>query len=130
MDAKSCCNCIAWVFKSSAREALVSKQVRLMLAASANGSSATTAARAAESAIAPETASPTASPRSPDDLTQIPGVGVALAARLAQQGIHTYEDVARLTPSDLDRIAKVVGVSVWRMRRQRWVERARALVDV
>lgn len=40
----------------------------------------------------------------PDDFQEIHGIGPAFAKRLHEAGIHTFEQLAQLTPADLEKI--------------------------
>ena len=60
----------------------------------------------------------------PDDFVVLRGVGPAFAQRLHEAGIHTYADLARLTPEE---IAEHCQVPAWRIRRDDWIGQAAAL---
>jgi hypothetical protein len=59
-----------------------------------------------------------------DDLTLLRGIGPAFARRLHQAGIHTYTQLARLTPEQL---AKRCEVDLGRIQRDDWIGQAAAL---
>jgi predicted flap endonuclease-1-like 5' DNA nuclease len=60
----------------------------------------------------------------PDDFVVLRGIGPAFAERLHQVGIHTYTDLARLTPEE---VAQRCQVPVWRIQRDDWIGQAVAL---
>lgn len=59
-----------------------------------------------------------------DDLERLKGVGPRLAAMLNARGITRFEQIARLTDSEVDRIDAELGAFRGRMRRDRIVEQA------
>jgi len=61
----------------------------------------------------------------PDDFVVLHGVGPAFAERLHEAGIHTYADLARLTPEE---VAGRCQVPAWRIRRDDWIGQAAARV--
>ncbi len=63
-----------------------------------------------------------------DDFRKIVGIGPALAQRLWDGGILTYEDLARRTPEEIAAVlADVTGISSERIARQNWTGQARQL---
>ncbi len=65
-----------------------------------------------------------------DDLTRIKGVGPRFERALKSQGVTTYEQIAGWTAEDIDRIASQIRVKPERIQREKWVERARELLQV
>jgi len=69
-----------------------------------------------------------AEPTSPD-LLQIRGVGIKTRQRLAEAGINSVENLALIAPESLDDPASPLFSLGSRIRRERWVEQARQLLD-
>ncbi|MEZ4588458.1 MAG: hypothetical protein R2909_18930 [Gemmatimonadales bacterium] len=65
----------------------------------------------------------------PDDLTLIKGIGPVLAARLRERGVTRLEQVAAWTEDDIEEIGRALGAFPDRIRRDRWVEGARELLE-
>jgi nucleotidyltransferase/DNA polymerase involved in DNA repair len=59
-----------------------------------------------------------------DDLTIIKGIGPTYARRLEAAGIHTFAQLAALTP---EQIREKAGLSEWQGDPQEWLLQARAL---
>ena len=59
-----------------------------------------------------------------DELERLKGVGPKLAAMLNARGISRFEQIARLSDSEVDRIDAELGAFRGRMRRDRIVEQA------
>jgi predicted flap endonuclease-1-like 5' DNA nuclease len=59
-----------------------------------------------------------------DDLTQIKGIGPKFADALRRQGFHRFEQLARLTPPEIERLEPHLGVFSGRIIRDRIVEQA------
>ena len=59
-----------------------------------------------------------------DDLTIISGIGPTYARRLEAAGIHTFGQLAALTPEQLREVA---GLSAWQGDPEEWLLQARAL---
>lgn len=59
-----------------------------------------------------------------DDLERLKGVGPKLAAMLSAHGLTRYEQIAKLTDSEVDRIDADLGAFRGRLRRDRIVEQA------
>lgn len=70
-------------------------------------------------------ASRSALPSDAEDLKRIRGIGPALANRLQHAGIHTYNQLASLSPAELS--ARVSGLSARQVTRQDWIGQARKL---
>ena len=60
----------------------------------------------------------------PDDLQRLKGVGPRFAQLLQAQGITRYEQIARLTPAEVERLDSVLGPFRGRLVRDRVVEQA------
>lgn len=60
----------------------------------------------------------------PDDLRRLKGVGPKLAELLYARGIIRYEQIARLTPDELERLDAAMGAFRGRLARDRVVEQA------
>lgn len=60
----------------------------------------------------------------PDDLQRMKGVGPKLAGLLSSQGYTRYEQIAALTPEELDRLDAQLGAFRGRLARDRVVEQA------
>ncbi len=61
-----------------------------------------------------------------DDLTKISGIGNVLEKMLHEQGIYSYEQIAKLTEEEVDRLDEFLKFHD-RIRRERWREQARKL---
>lgn len=61
---------------------------------------------------------------SPDDLQRLKGVGPKFAQLLHAQGIARYEQLARLTPAEIERLDSVLGPFRGRLTRDRVIEQA------
>ena len=59
-----------------------------------------------------------------DDLLLLKGVGPKLAAQLNEMGFRRYEQLARLTPTEVERIEDRLGAFRGRLTRDRVVEQA------
>jgi predicted flap endonuclease-1-like 5' DNA nuclease len=59
-----------------------------------------------------------------DDLTRIKGIGPKFADALQALGFHRFEQVARLTPAEIERLDPQLGVFSGRIVRDRVVEQA------
>jgi predicted flap endonuclease-1-like 5' DNA nuclease len=68
-----------------------------------------------------------ASPGQPADLKRIRGIGVMIEKRLHMLGVHSYEQIANWTRSDIDRVSRELDFK-GRIERENWVEQARILV--
>lgn len=65
--------------------------------------------------------------REPDPLTEINGIGPAFEQALNALGIRTFADLARQNADDLARrLSARVRVTAERIRRDGWIEQARA----
>lgn len=71
---------------------------------------------------------PQTGPGEGDDLTVIRGIGTVIAPKLHQLGITTYQQVADLTESDIERIDKVLDFR-GRIQREKWIEQAQEILN-
>ena len=65
------------------------------------------------------------SPQNADDFRRIKGIGTAHAGRLFEAGIHTYHQLASLTPAEL--AVRIDGLSETKIAHQDWIGQARKL---
>jgi predicted flap endonuclease-1-like 5' DNA nuclease len=72
-------------------------------------------------------ASPAAHSGQLADLKRIRGIGVMIEKKLHMLGIHSYEQIANWTRSDIDRVSHELDFK-GRIERENWVEQARILV--
>lgn len=61
-----------------------------------------------------------------DDLKRIRGIGLRTEAKLRDNGVGTFREIAEWDEDDIDRIGKLIGVYPARIRREDWVGSARA----
>jgi len=64
----------------------------------------------------------------PDDLTQIWGVGAGNQQRLQEEGVFYFEQIAEWTQSDVDHFNELLAFK-GRIEREGWVEQSRRLVE-
>lgn len=62
-----------------------------------------------------------------DDLTRIRGIGKVIEPKLHDLGITSFDQIARFTPADIERVNDVLSFK-GRIERERWVEQAKELV--
>ncbi len=62
-----------------------------------------------------------------DDMTEISGIGPVLEQTLNGLGIHSYSQLARLTPEDVERFGAQLGPFKWRLMREDWIGQAQRL---
>ncbi len=62
-----------------------------------------------------------------DDLKRVSGIGPVFERALNEMGIYRFEQLARLTDRDLERVAAKLETFPYRLVRDRWVEQARDL---
>jgi predicted flap endonuclease-1-like 5' DNA nuclease len=62
-----------------------------------------------------------------DDLSQLKGVGPRFAEALRGIGFHRYDQIAQLTPNEIERIDEQLGAFRGRLTRDRIVEQAKYL---
>ena len=68
-----------------------------------------------------------ATPRDADDLTQIKGIGAVITARLRTLGITTYEQIAALNDTDIEKINQALNFK-GRIEREQWIQQAQELL--
>lgn len=64
----------------------------------------------------------------PDDLTQIKGIGKKLQEKLNAVGITTFQEIADLTPEDVDRVSAVLDFK-GSIDYEEWIEQATELAN-
>lgn len=62
-----------------------------------------------------------------DDLQRIRGIGSNTAKRLNSAGIRTWRQMAALSERDLNQVADLLKISLDKIKREQWVEQAKAL---
>jgi predicted flap endonuclease-1-like 5' DNA nuclease len=62
-----------------------------------------------------------------DDLKQIKGIGPALEQQLNAIGISTFQQIANLSPADIEKIEEQMNGFSGRIERDHWIEQAKAL---
>ena len=65
--------------------------------------------------------------RPKDDLSKIHGVGPALAKTLNKMGLYSFDQIARWTPEDIDKVAKKLYTAPERIKRDQWIAEAKKL---
>ena len=65
--------------------------------------------------------------RPKDDLSKIHGIGPTFARTLNKMGLHSFGQIARWTPEDIDKIAKKLYTAPDRIKRDKWVDEAKKL---
>lgn len=65
--------------------------------------------------------------RPKDDLSQIHGIGPVFARTLNKMGLHTYVQIARWKPEDIDKVAKKLYTAPERIKRDNWIAEAKKL---
>jgi len=63
-----------------------------------------------------------------DDLKRIRGIGVLIEKKLNSMGVTRYEQIAKWTSTDIDRVSHVLDFK-GRIERENWVEQARILAS-
>jgi predicted flap endonuclease-1-like 5' DNA nuclease len=69
-------------------------------------------------------------PRGTDDLQQIKGVGPAIERTLHDLGIFSFDQIARISESDINRVAERLKGFRSRIYREDWIGQARTLHDL
>lgn len=64
-----------------------------------------------------------------EDLKKIKGIGPHLEGKLKKAGITSYQQIAELSDSDMQGVAKEIGYFPRRIKRDEWVEQAQVLVQ-
>ena len=65
--------------------------------------------------------------RPKDDLSKIHGVGPAFAKTLNKMGLYSFDQIARWTPEDIDKVAKKLYTAPERIKRDKWIAEAKKL---
>ena len=60
-----------------------------------------------------------------DDLSKIRGIGPVFARTLYKMGLHSYGQIARWTPEDIDKVAKKLYTAPDRIKRDNWIAGAK-----
>ncbi len=60
-----------------------------------------------------------------DDLSKIHGIGPVFARTLNKMGLHTFVQIARWKPEDIDKVAKKLYTAPDRIKRDKWVDEAK-----
>jgi predicted flap endonuclease-1-like 5' DNA nuclease len=63
-----------------------------------------------------------------DDLKRIRGIGVLIEKKLNSMDVTRYEQIAKWTSTDIDRVSRVLDFT-GRIERENWVEQARILAS-
>lgn len=74
-----------------------------------------------------QTAQPLPPPKAIDDFKAISGISPAVERRLHTAGVHTYAQLAAMSPADIAQLLAGSGASIGKISRQDWVGKARAL---
>jgi predicted flap endonuclease-1-like 5' DNA nuclease len=64
-----------------------------------------------------------------DDFSRIRGVGTQTATALAANGITRFEDLADLSPDEVEALNEAIGALPGRIKREDWPGQARTLAD-
>ncbi|MBM4187136.1 MAG: hypothetical protein FJ206_07470 [Gemmatimonadetes bacterium] len=67
-------------------------------------------------------------PERQDDLKRISGIGPAIERLLGDLGIRSVRQIAAWSEDDVDAVARQLGAFRDRIRRDRWVDQAKAIV--
>ena len=60
-----------------------------------------------------------------DDLSKIHGIGPVFARTLNKMGLHTYIQIARWKPEDIDKVTKKLYTAPERIKRDKWIDEAK-----
>ncbi len=60
-----------------------------------------------------------------DDLSKIHGIGPVFARTLNKMGLHTFVQIARWKPEDIDKVAKKLYTAPERIKRDKWIDEAK-----
>jgi predicted flap endonuclease-1-like 5' DNA nuclease len=63
--------------------------------------------------------------RPKDDLSKIHGIGPVFARTLNKMGLHTFVQIARWKPEDIDKVAKELYTAPDRIKRDKWIAEAK-----
>lgn len=66
-------------------------------------------------------------PHGSDDLTQIRGIGAVISAKLRTLGITSYEQIASLNQTDIERINEGLNFK-GRIEREQWIQQAQEIL--
>ena len=72
-------------------------------------------------------AEPATSEQSPDDLTQIKGIGAVISAKLRTLGFTSYEQIAALSDVDIEKINSELNFK-GRIEREQWIQQAQEIL--
>lgn len=86
------------------------------------------AKKTAAKGIEAPTKRPEAAAPSDDDLKRISGIGPGLEAKLKARGLTSFRQIAALTDADIAELENTVIRFPGRIKRDKWVEQARALI--
>ena len=70
---------------------------------------------------------PPDSGRTEDDLTRIRGIGAVITARLRSLGYTSYEQIASLSDSDIEKINEALNFK-GRIEREQWIQQAQEIL--
>lgn len=62
-----------------------------------------------------------------NNLTLINGISLWIEERLNMLDIYTYSQISKLTPIDIETITDILGLSIGRIEREKWVNQAKEL---
>ncbi len=65
-----------------------------------------------------------------DDLTKIKGIGPYIEGRLNDIGIYTFEQISKITDSDIDHITELIEFFPGRIKRDNWKGQAQSLQNL
>ena len=65
--------------------------------------------------------------RPKDDLSKIHGIGPAFARTLNKMGLYSFDQIARWTPEDINKVAKKLYTAPERIKRDKWIAEAKKL---
>ena len=60
-----------------------------------------------------------------DDLSKIHGIGPVFARTLNKMGLHSFIQIARWKPEDIDKVAKKLYTAPERIKRDKWIDEAK-----
>lgn len=60
-----------------------------------------------------------------DDLSKIHGIGPVFARTLNKMGLHSFGQIARWKPEDIDKVAKKLYTAPDRIKRDKWIDEAK-----
>jgi len=86
------------------------------------------APKAEAKAEAPKKAAPAKAAAEADDLTQLKGVGTAIAKKLVDAGITSFAQIAAFTPEEIEMFEEKLSFK-GRIERDGWIEQAKELAN-